>query len=565
MYDVQSTFPIGSLIRGRYTVVDLLGQGASGAVYLVRDKRNQQTPFVLKQVLHAVRKERFGFFFYARMLRRLKHAALPRINQVFRSDAHDRFYILMDYVEGRSLEAVQQTMAGKCFSLPEAMTFMSPIIDAVSYLHRQQPPLIHGDIKPTNIIVPKSGTPSMLVDFGGIKELRSGSTAHQSTHHYRAPEQYSEGTSPSTDIYALGAIFYTLLTGTVPAAVPDRLLRLSEKEPDPLRPMNQITPYVRTTVAQAIHRALSINSYDRFATVEQFWEALWQLIYANPVMTQVPTIATTVPIKEPLELEVNPTGQEISGPAITTPIEENREPDTNPVVSQITEPGITMPEFEFTISIANPTTGMEPESTDASSDPPFTPALPEEGKPSIKASLFERLPIHRFKKYGLPLLLFLALLVSIGSGLFYMAGYHLPSTVLPLSARQFKATPGHISRVTATVVPVPSPYPNVARPYNGTIYDIPDSVTTKMSLTGIQQQQRNIRGYFSGLLRNSPFNGTISTAGHIHFIVTGKGQQATISFDGNMQSDGNLGGSYCSPNQVTQCSNYGVWSVSPHP
>lgn len=250
MYHPQSTFTIGSLIRGRYIVIDLLGHGPSGSVYLVRDKRNPSPAFVLKEV---IRKERFRFLSYAKVLRQLKHTALPRIYQVFLSDTHDRFYILMDYVEGQTMEAVQQEIAGKRFSLPETMTFMSPIIDAVRYLHLQQPPLIHGDIKPTNIIVPKPGAPSMLVDFGGINDLRSNSTTHQRTLNYRAPEQYSEEMSPHTDVYALGAIFYTLLTGIVPAAAPDRLLQLSEKKPDPLIPMYQITPYVRTTVAQAIH------------------------------------------------------------------------------------------------------------------------------------------------------------------------------------------------------------------------------------------------------------------------------------------------------------------------
>src|SRR5712691_4060509 len=98
MKDMQSPFGVGILIRGQYAVADLLGRGASGAVYLVRDERHHQNLFVLKEVMHTIRKERRGFPFDAAVLKRLKHPALPRIYQIFHSDKHDRFYILMDYV-----------------------------------------------------------------------------------------------------------------------------------------------------------------------------------------------------------------------------------------------------------------------------------------------------------------------------------------------------------------------------------------------------------------------------------------------------------------------------------
>jgi serine/threonine protein kinase len=383
------------VIQGHYAMVNLLGRGISGAVYLVKDVHHPQNRFVLKEVMHAVGKERCGFPFDDAMLRRLNHLALPRMYQVFPGDKHDRFSILMDYIEGSNLEVVQQSVPGKRFSLPEVMTLMAPIIDAVSYLHRQQPPLIHGDIKPSNIIVPKAGTSPVLVDFGGVKDLHADTIAHQRTLNYRAPEQYSRGTSPRTDIYALGATFYTLLTGTVPAAASDRLARLGEMEPDPLLPMNQITPYARTTVAWAIHCALSINSHDRFATVEQFWEALWQVTKASqPSWLQVPE------------------------PMITPPIEgENTGPDVNPVVTQVpelevvvateehmgldVEPDDTMPEGEIPVLIADATIQDEVASAPASPGPPLSPALPGEVNPPVRVSLRERSPALRPKKPGL--------------------------------------------------------------------------------------------------------------------------------------------------------------------
>ncbi len=283
MHDVPSTFPVGSLIRGRYVIVDLLGQNTSGAVYLVRDTRSQMHLFVLKEVIYAARKARNEVTSDAAVLSRLNHPALPRIYQVFYSNKHDRVYILMDYIKGCNLEVVQQHLPGKRAPLPQAITLISPIIDAVSYLHRQQPPLIPGNIKPSNIILPKTGSTLVLVDFVGIKEysLDTATTLYQSTLNYRAPEQYGRRTAVHADIYALAAILYMLLTGTVPAAAYHRLALLDLKRPDPLLPVNQIASSLPVTVAQAIHRAMSINSHDRFPTVEQFWEALWQVIYAT--------------------------------------------------------------------------------------------------------------------------------------------------------------------------------------------------------------------------------------------------------------------------------------------
>src|SRR5437588_6351199 len=361
--NMQPPSRVKLVIRGQYVIVDLLGKGASGAVYLVTDQRHPHNHFVLKEVMHAVRKERRGSPFDAALLRRLKHRALPRMYQLFPGDKHDRFYLLMDYIQGSNLEVVQQSVSGQRFSLPEAITLMSPIVDAVSYLHRQHPPLIHGDIKPSNIIVPKAGAPPVLVDFGGVKDLGADTTAPQSRLNYRAPEQYSGGTSPRTDIYALGAVLYTLLTGTVPAAAADRVARLAKKEPDPLVPVNQIAPYVRPAVARAIHGALSIQSQDRFATVEQFWEVLWQFMNAAPPSwLQVPEPMITPALEETkTEPDVPPAVTQEPELAEGIPAEEQTEPDVSPAVTQVLELAEEVPTEEQTEPDVSPVVTQEPE------------------------------------------------------------------------------------------------------------------------------------------------------------------------------------------------------------
>jgi len=217
--EVQTTLPIGTIIRERYIVEDLLGKGGFGAVYLVRDQRVKGNLFALKEMVDTSKQERARFAFECEVLKRVDHPALPRVYRVFEDDKNNRAYMLMDYIEGPNLETLRQKQPHKRFTLSQVMTIMAPVINAVSYLHQQTPPIIHRDIKPANIIVPTVDDHSMLVDFGIAKEYDPDSTTtavRRCSPGYGAPEQYSRGTNTRTDIYGLGATFYSLLTGFVP-------------------------------------------------------------------------------------------------------------------------------------------------------------------------------------------------------------------------------------------------------------------------------------------------------------------------------------------------------------
>ena len=194
MQDIESTFQVGHSLRGRYTVIEVLGQGASGAVYLVKDEQDSHKRFVLKEVKDTHRKERDSFCFDAAALKRLYHPSLPDIYKAFSDDKTDGFSILMEYVEGSSLEEVRQLMPGKRFSLHTALTLLSPVMDSTSYLHRQQPHLVHGDIKPSIIIASLAGsaTPTKLVDFGGADNSFTDIPTQQSSLNYRATEQFGK-------------------------------------------------------------------------------------------------------------------------------------------------------------------------------------------------------------------------------------------------------------------------------------------------------------------------------------------------------------------------------------
>src|SRR5207302_6503339 len=154
---------------------------------------------------------------------------------------------------------------------------LEPIVDALMYLHPQEPPVLHRDIKPANIIVPPHGRSAALVDFRMAKEYQPESTTtvfRRGTPGYAAIEQYSnEGnTDARTDVYGLGATLYTLLTGVKPVNAVKRVT--AEKGNDPLKLAHVLVPDIPQPVSRAIQRALSLHHENRFATVGDFWNAL---------------------------------------------------------------------------------------------------------------------------------------------------------------------------------------------------------------------------------------------------------------------------------------------------
>src|SRR2546421_3856991 len=282
MQQEQTTLPVGATIRSpygdRYLIEGFLGMGGFGAVYLVRDRRVKQHLFALKEVIDPKKRDRERFNFEAEILKRLDHPVLPHVYQMFEEGKLKRVYMLMDYIEGRDLEALRKEQPDERISLPLVLVLMAPIVDALIYLHHQDPPIVHRDIKPENIIVPVGADEAVLVDFGSAKEYvanRATTAVRHRSPGYAAPEQYGSGTTPRTDIYGLGATIYALLTGTIPTDAITRVVRSKSQETnDPLRPANLLAPAVPSAVAQALQRAMSISSIDRFETIEEFWQLL---------------------------------------------------------------------------------------------------------------------------------------------------------------------------------------------------------------------------------------------------------------------------------------------------
>ncbi len=305
MLQEQTTLPIGATIQDvngeRYRVEKLLGKGGFGAVYLVRDRLTQEHQFALKELIEPSEHDYERLLFECETLKRLDHPALPRVYHVFEYARLKRVYLLMEYVKGKNLEDLREEQPEFRFPLKVALAIMTPIVEALSYLHSQNPPIVHRDIKPDNIIVPLDGGAAVLVDFGTAKEfIQDGTTTvfRHGSPGYAPIEQYSPGsrTNLRTDVYGLGATLYTLLTGVTPV---DAIARLTaENGIDPLKPAIDIVPDIPRSVSNALQCALSIYNYHRFSSVAQFWEALqsdsFELpeSFAQPRLPETPLPAT---------------------------------------------------------------------------------------------------------------------------------------------------------------------------------------------------------------------------------------------------------------------------------
>lgn len=291
--------PGGVVIRGRrgkqYVIEGLLGRGKESIVYLVRDRSNKDQVFALKEFINPEDEARSHLKFEAELLTRLRHPSFPHIYEIFENVELQRVYMLMDYIMGKDLEALREEQPEQRFSLPLTLILLTPIFSAVSYLHRQDPPIVHRDIKPANMIVPVGAGEAMLVDFGIAKEyVQNKATMNvfrYGTAGYAAPEQYGKGTNQQTDIYALGATLYTLLTGKVPT---DALMRSVElRNRDLLKSAYEVNPDVPVAVSDVIERAMQLRYQDRYATVDEFWYELNQAA-KNQQPADKPTLPFTV-------------------------------------------------------------------------------------------------------------------------------------------------------------------------------------------------------------------------------------------------------------------------------
>ena len=249
---------IGSLVGGKYKVLSVIGQGGMSTVYLAMNERANK-PWAIKEV----RKDAVADFRVVRqslitetdLLKELSHPYLPSIVDVI--DEEGRFLIVMDYIEGNTLEKALNLMGAQ----PQeyVIEWGIQLCDVLEYLHTRKPAIIYRDIKPGNIMLRPDGTIT-LIDFGTareFKEQKNSDTSYLGTRGYAAPEQFGGmgQTDARTDIYCLGATLYHLVTGHNPSEPPYEFY--------PIRYWNQ---QLSPGLEYIINKCVQSNPDDRYSS-----------------------------------------------------------------------------------------------------------------------------------------------------------------------------------------------------------------------------------------------------------------------------------------------------------
>ncbi len=280
----------GIILRDRYKIRRIIGQGGMGSIYLAEDIRLEGRQCALKEVQHenslpedTLQQARDQFLREAQILARLDHPNLPKVSDFFSDE--NREYLVMDFVPGEDLRTLMLEARRKKIFLAEreVLGWSVQLADALDYMHRQDPPILHRDIKPSNLKLTPSGL-IKLVDFGLVKLLASEEMTitilqGRGTALYTPLEQYGGDTGHTdvrSDIYAFGATLYHLLTSTAPVEARERFLR-----PESLAPPRQINPDISVRTERAILWALNLHPDERPQNIGEFRQSLIGRV--NPV------------------------------------------------------------------------------------------------------------------------------------------------------------------------------------------------------------------------------------------------------------------------------------------
>lgn len=254
----------GDVLNDRYRIRGFLGKGGFAATYLVEDQRLNGKRRAAKEIPEIFFDER-----ETEILSRIQHPCVPDITDRFTADG--MVYLVLEFGGDRTLETVRVAEGGRV-PLAKLRPWIEQLCDALAYLHAQSPPIVHRDLKPANVLLDESDR-VMLIDFGIAKEATpdtlTRTVARSASHGFSPPEQVlGTGTDQRSDVYALGATMYALLTGQAPPPAHERVAG-SE-----IVPPRQLVPEISQTVEAAILRALELNVAKRQPSVDEFRRGL---------------------------------------------------------------------------------------------------------------------------------------------------------------------------------------------------------------------------------------------------------------------------------------------------
>lgn len=252
---------IGSVIDGKYKILNEIGHGGMSNVYLaINEKANK--PWAVKEVRKSLNRDfsllRQSLIMETDLLKKLKHPNLPSIVDVIDSD--ENFLIVMDYIEGNTLERLLAEEGAQ--PQEKVADWALQLCDVLDYLHTRPAPVIYRDMKPSNIMLKSDGS-VVLIDFGTAREFKEQNAADTvclGTNGYAAPEQFGGmgQTDARTDIYCLGTTLYHLLTGHNPSEPPYEIC-----------PITKWNPALSSGLERIIQKCTQKNPEDRYQTVRE--------------------------------------------------------------------------------------------------------------------------------------------------------------------------------------------------------------------------------------------------------------------------------------------------------
>jgi serine/threonine protein kinase len=262
----------GTRLQNRYEILKPIGQGGMGAVYLARDQRLGNT-VALKETFFQDTLLLAAFEREAKLLAGLRHTALPKVIDHF-ADNNGQF-LVMEYITGDDLHDLLREN-GDPAPFDEVLQWADQLLDALDYLHSQEPPIIHRDIKPQNLKL-TSRNQVVLLDFGLAKgtSLEKSQTSSTSsifgyTPSYAPLEQIQgSGTDARSDIYSLAATLYHLLSGKKPVDALTRASCVLDGQPDPLAAAAAINREIPVAVSDVLMQGMALNKSQRLASANQ--------------------------------------------------------------------------------------------------------------------------------------------------------------------------------------------------------------------------------------------------------------------------------------------------------
>jgi serine/threonine protein kinase/ABC-type sulfate transport system substrate-binding protein len=303
----------GNTLAGRYRIVGMIGRGGFGAVYKARDEHFPSKPFVAvkemsdSQLSPAEKAKALqDFHNEADLLVQLKHPNLPNVSDVFEEGG--KAYLVMEFIEGKTLATIQDEQNDP-LDERQVMGWALQLCAVLHYLHTRPQPIIFRDMKPTNVMVTAQGE-IKLIDFGIARIFKAAvkkDTTLLGSQGYAPLEQYGRGQSDArSDIYALGATLYDLLTKELPADSPSRRVN-----PALFTPLRQLNPRISPAVEAIILKAMAEDPPNRYQTVVDMYHAIAATGLAGASNALLPTSGPFSPIP-PSQFPSGPTNSPLT-------------------------------------------------------------------------------------------------------------------------------------------------------------------------------------------------------------------------------------------------------------